>query len=57
MLQESGFRTFPFGTIWGDPDLFHGIPYERSRFGVWTVGNVWLNVVVQGKAAGEMRAK
>lgn len=57
MLQESGFRTAPFGTIWGDPDLFHGIPSENSGLGVWRVGNVRLNVVVQGKAAGEMRAK
>lgn len=57
MLQESGFRTAPFGTIWGDPDLYRGIPPEKSRFGVWRVGNVCLNVVVQRKAAGEMHAK
>lgn len=57
MLQESGFRIGPFGTIWGDPDLFHGIPSEISGLGVWRVGNVCLNVVVQGKSTGEMRAK
>lgn len=49
MLQESGFRTVPFGTIWGDPDLFHGIPSEKSGLGVRRVGNERLNVVVRGR--------